>query len=416
LSLENTLSKFGISPRHISGLKDFFASNKLIYFMHGAIRASKTDAQILAHIIQCTEHPGEYFAIGKTLDSLKRNVLEGERKFKYWLGPQCYHKGDNILDIEGSITYFLGANNIEAESKIRGGTFHGGLHDELPLLPKNLVKHSIGRCSKPGARMFWAGNPESPYHWAKTDYIDNNPDVLSRSFKLYDNPSLTQEYIDRLSRQYTGIWKQRYIDGLWVVAEGLIYTSYKPDVHNYTQDIVYYDEALIGIDVGSDWPTCYELIKKKENKYFNDNEWWHDPRETMVIKTITTLVNNLEQFVNVYVPEHIPLRIYVDETAREFIAECRQRDHRVSGILEATTKNPTDRVQHVDALYGTNRLFQHKTRTPVASRENTYYIWDEKKAEKGVDLPGKSADIHAVEARDYALYMDSLSSEPGNIR
>src|SRR5690625_1053853 len=51
-------------------------------------------------------------------------------------------------------------------------------------------------------------------------------------FVLDDNATLTEEYKETLKASFGGVFYQRNIDGLWVIAEGLVYgDDYNPKIH-----------------------------------------------------------------------------------------------------------------------------------------------------------------------------------------
>ena len=111
--------------------------------------------------------------------------------------------------------YVVGANDERAEGKIRGSEFAGALIDEATLIPEGFFKMLLSRLSIPGAQLFASTNPDSPYHWLKTDYIDREEELNLKvfSFDIRDNPSLGETYIEELSKEYHGLWYKRYLMG-----------------------------------------------------------------------------------------------------------------------------------------------------------------------------------------------------------
>ena len=55
--------------------------------------------------------------------------------------------------------------------------------------------------------------------------------VLHLHFTIDDNPALPAKIRQRYEGLYSGVFYDRYIRGLWVVAEGLIYTMFNKDFH-----------------------------------------------------------------------------------------------------------------------------------------------------------------------------------------
>src|ERR1700724_394600 len=96
----------------------------------------------------------------------------------------------------------------------------------------------LTRMSPEGARLYGTTNPDSPYHWLKTDYLDNH-DLRAKNllwsahFTMADNPNLTPEFVEAQHRLYRGFFHQRFIQGRWVLAEGVIYKD------SWSEDVLY---------------------------------------------------------------------------------------------------------------------------------------------------------------------------------
>ncbi|MCL6626020.1 hypothetical protein [Alicyclobacillus shizuokensis] len=79
------------------------------------------------------------------------------------------------------------------------------------------------RLSVPGAKFFGTTNPDNPFHWLKVGYLERSGmDLKVWHFELEDNLNLEQ-YVENLKREYTGRWYKRFIQGLWVQADGAVY-------------------------------------------------------------------------------------------------------------------------------------------------------------------------------------------------
>lgn len=86
----------------------------------------------------------------------------------------------------------------------------------------------------PVQQIFTATNPDGPTHWMyKLFYGEDSDDSETSTYEMsvYDNPGVDQAYIRRLENNLSGIYKERYLEGKWVGAEGLIYDEYRPGVH-----------------------------------------------------------------------------------------------------------------------------------------------------------------------------------------
>jgi phage terminase large subunit len=82
----------------------------------------------------------------------------------------------------------------------------------------------------PMRQIFGATNPASPQHFLHEIFVDEGRgDHYSMSVK--DNPHVPQDYKDRLERELSGMYYERYVLGKWVGAEGMIYSEFDLDTH-----------------------------------------------------------------------------------------------------------------------------------------------------------------------------------------
>ena len=83
-----------------------------------------------------------------------------------------------------------------------------------------------GRLRLPGVphQIFAATNPGPPSHYLyRMFFQENRGDVYQAS--SYDNPELPEDYKQRLA-EFEGIYKDRYVLGLWKGLEGLVYSAF----------------------------------------------------------------------------------------------------------------------------------------------------------------------------------------------
>ena len=87
--------------------------------------------------------------------------------------------------------------------------------DEVALVTESFYVQATARLSVEGAKLWTSSNPNSPYHWFYTNVIKKlrQKNGLYVHFTMRDNPSLSQDIIDRYEMMYSGVWKKRYIDG-----------------------------------------------------------------------------------------------------------------------------------------------------------------------------------------------------------
>lgn len=253
-----------LNPKQI----DFMLNDdRRINLLTGSVRSGKTYVSLLKWAIFVGTMPenAEFLMTGKTLTSLKRNCLGllqdlvGSNNFKFSISQ----KSGKLF---GRTIWLEGANDDRAESKIRGMTLAGAYVDELTQIPEDFYKMLLSRLSIKNAKLYATTNPDSPNHWVRKDIILNEEiDKQVWNFTLDDNEILkkeNEEYFTQLKKEYQsmgGVFYQRFILGLWVLAEGLIYKQFANNKEMFIKDSAFDNYGnkqnfmiiSIGIDYGA---------------------------------------------------------------------------------------------------------------------------------------------------------------------
>ncbi|MBM6441905.1 PBSX family phage terminase large subunit, partial [Lacticaseibacillus rhamnosus] len=103
-------------------------------------------------------------------------------------------------------------------------------------------------------------------------------------FVMTDNPSLSDEVIDRYEHMYSGVFYQRYILGQWVLADGIVYDNFNKDemVSNPSQQPSRY---YVSVDYGTQNPTVFLLWGKCGSVWYCLKEYYYDGRHSSRQKT-----------------------------------------------------------------------------------------------------------------------------------
>lgn len=366
----------------------------------GAVRSGKSFSSLWRWIKYIMKGPpGDLMIIGKSADTIKRNIVSELLDF---LGIDVhYYEGKRELHLWGRKIYLVGANDERAVQKIQGSTLAGAYVDELTLIPESFWKMLLSRLSVRGAQVFATTNPDSPFHWVKKSLLDRKDelDLKQWDFLLEDNPSLDENYVANLKREYRGLWYQRYIEGKWVLAEGTIYDFFDNNTHviDFTpaHSADYY---IVGIDYGTTNPTGFTLIGYNANHYPNmwiEKEYYWDSVKQHRQKTDTEYGADLVKFVDCY-----PVRaIYLDPSAASFKTELQRQG--VRNILDASN-DVLDGIRFVSNLLANGTLRVCKCCKNLIDEFGTY-TWDIKSHESGIDKPRKSND-HLLDSVRYALF------------
>jgi len=230
---------------------------KRVNLLEGSVRSGKTFISLVLWAMWVATQPKDacFLMAAKTITALERNNLNllvslvGADNFKFSVASK---KGT----LFGRTVYLEGASDVRAESKIRGLTLMGAYLDELTLFDEEFFIMLLSRLSEPDAKLFATTNPDSPNHWLMTNYIqraeEENLDFLRIKFLIDDNPYLTKEYVKSLKAEYTGVFYERFINGDWVAAEGVVYPEFANNPSEFLVDSPN-DEiarAVIGVDFG----------------------------------------------------------------------------------------------------------------------------------------------------------------------
>lgn len=230
---------------------------KRINLLEGSVRSGKTWISLVIWAMWVATQPKDanFLMAAKTLTALERNNLNllaslvGADNFKFSVASKK-------ATLFGRTVYLEGASDIRAESKIRGLTLKGAYLDELTLFDEDFFVMLLSRLSEPDAKLFATTNPDSPNHWLMTNYIQRADsgelDFLRIKFLIDDNPYLAKEYIKSLKAEYTGVFYERFINGDWVAAEGVVYPEFANNPNDFIKEKL--DEeisfATIGVDFG----------------------------------------------------------------------------------------------------------------------------------------------------------------------
>lgn len=370
-------------------------STSFINIWEGAVRSGKTIASLIRWIENCKNGAdGKFLMVGKTERTLQRNILS---VLDDMLGRDISYNKEKAKIFKREID-LVGANDERAESKIRGGTYAGSYVDELTLIPESFWNMLISRHSVRDSKIFATTNPDSPFHYIKTDFIDRQAelDLKVFSFKLEDNTNLTQDYINNLKSIYSGLFYQRFILGLWVLADGVIYDMFDEKKHVIDLLPSKFEALHIAIDYGTANPTVFNLFGKVENTHYLIKEYYYNGKEKKQ-KTNSEYVSDLIDFIG----KDKVNGIFVDPSALSFKTECKNNNRLYLPVKDANNA-VVEGIRHTGNILQENKLMIHKSCKNTIKEFGTY-IWDAKAQKKGEDKPLKVND-HSMDAIRYYLY------------
>lgn len=377
--------------------------DKPLTILEGSVRSGKTWS-LHPKILRGCAYPvaGWRFLTGQSKQSIYTNVLND---LFGMLGPNDYHynQQSGLLTIFGSKWMVMGAKDEGSEKFLRGSTIGLAVCDEVVLMPKGFFQMLLTRMSPQGSRFYGSTNPDSPMHWLKTEYLDN-PKVQGLLESIHvtmdDNPNLSREYVASQKALYKGMFYQRYILGLWVMAEGAIYADVLGDQCRYDDDsrpIGLYSSfaaRYIGVDYGTTNPCVFLDVYDDGKTLWEDKEYYWDSAVQQRQKTDSEYADAMLEFIG---PNRRGVIIVIDPSAASLKTELIRR-----GLLVKDAKNEVeDGIRKVSSALHAGRYKIHRRNTSY--REMETYSWDPKAAARGVEQPIKSND-HSCDARRYVIH------------
>lgn len=380
-------------------------SNNFLNIWVGAVRSGKTYASLFRFVHYVLHAPpGELCILGKSISSIKRNILA---PLTDMIGfPFSYSLGKGEAYLFNRTIHLIGANDERAEHKIRGPSFAGAYVDEITIIPEGVFKMLVSRLSVPGAKLFGTTNPDSPFHWVKTEYLDRASewDLKEFHFTLDDNETLDPNYVKVLKSGYRGLWYDRYILGYWVLAEGTIFDFFEDKTHCIDFPPGQAQYYVVGIDYGTNNPCVFSLIGYSDKTYPNrwlEKEYYYSSKEMMRQKTDAEYADDFLNFIKGYNVRSC----YIDPSASSFKLELMRRG--VHTIKDADNE-VRDGIRFHANLLNTGSFKVLRT-CKNAIKEYGTYRWDSKATARGVDEPLKEND-HCMDSIRYALYSEWYKS------
>lgn len=375
----------------------------------GAIRSGKTVSMSLSFgLWAMARFNGQNFIMaGKTVGSFRRNVLRG---WKQMMTARGYHirenRSENLVIVRKgdaeNYFYIFGGKDEASQDLVQGITAAGAFFDEVGLMPESFVNQATARCSVDGSKFWFNCNPGSPMHWFKVGVIDKRKEkrLLYLHFTMDDNLSLSAAIKTRYRGQYTGVFYRRYIEGLWVSAEGLIYDMFSKERHVPDAVPKTVGDYYVSCDYGIQNATVFLLWQKENggNRWVCIDEAYYSGREKKAQRTAGELADMLTEMVARNVPsggaDSIE-RVIVDPSASALKVELKRRGY----YLRDANNDVLDGIADVGTALKRD-MIGFSARCEHTIREFGMYLWDEKAAQRGEDKPIKEND-HCQDAVRY---------------
>lgn len=390
----------------------------------GAVRSGKSHCQVSycipSRLIERRNMRGLRVILGATRANIERNVLQPMRDI-YGDSVASSINSQNTAKILGEKVYCIGADNVRQVAKIRGSEIAYCAIDEATDINQEVFEMLKSRLSLPWSCCDATTNPASPNHWFKEflDSAERGVDIYCQNYTIYDNPFLPKEYVSALEAEYAGtVWYDRYILGLWTLAEGLVFPNFADALYEEDFDTPA-DDYCISLDYGTSNPFAALRWELRNGVWYAPNELYYSGRSEgrqltdeeylhMLEEFVQPIVNDRKKFyysgllVQEDMMERIP--VIVDPSAASFIALLRQ-----SGILRpiSANNNVLNGIRDTNSAIHKGLIKVHK-RCKNWRKEAQSYVWDEYST---IDRPIKDND-HLMDSMRYFVETKRVTKQP----
>jgi len=394
------------SPKQKEFLKAPLSS---LNFLEGAVSSGKTVVINWKAVMEITKRPfgSKGIICGDTYDTVKENVL---LPLQEMCGDKYLRYNKNGGTFFGRPFMIRGFDKADSEKKIRGATLGWGIVDECTLAHKTFFDMLATRMREDkDSWLMGSCNPDDPNHYIKKDYIDNpelKAEVSTWHFDIDDNIFLSPSYVSMVKRMYAGVFYQRFILGLWVRAEGLIYKDFASHFRDYQTDLIPSNLHLsIGIDYGA----------SKSDSKFELTGISHDFSHvySLAEKRIKG-VQSPEDIYNAFIDWYqfveqqygTPYKVYADYGAlgqvitKGLIVAC-QRAHLPCKVGDCSKGKIIDRIQLTLVLMAQGRYHYTSGCSELVNAFCTA-VWEDDKID--VRLDDHTSDIDSLDAAEYSFY------------
>ncbi len=387
----------------------------------GAIRSGKTLSMSLSFVIWAMETftQQNLGMCGKTIGSFRRNVL-------FWLKLMLWsrgykvkdHRADNLVEVrKGNVTnyfYVFGGKDERSQDLIQGITLAGVFFDEVALMPESFVNQAVGRCSVEGSKFWFNCNPDNPKHWFKLNWIDKvlEKNMIYIHFTMDDNLSLSERIKERYQNMFSGVFFKRFILGLWIAAEGVIYAQFANSPEKWIVDEVEkdIDFIAIGVDFGGN-RSLTTFVATAVHRNFKKLTVLKDHHITGSKGDIDSDRVNAEFIAFVKDLQSLYPGVYIqygfaDSEAQYMINGLKKACLKAGLTIKIGDSAKNEIVQRIycaNTLLNLNRLFIHRRCKLVIDGLQTA-LWDAKAADQGKDirLDDFTTDIDILDAFEYS--------------
>lgn len=379
----------------------------------GATRAGKTYMDyfvIPKRLLAVKGLEGHAVILGNTRETIRRNIIIPMQEM-YGIKRISNIRADNSCMMFGEKVIVLGADNINRVDRIRGMSIKYCYGDEVTTWSQEVFDMLKSRLDREYSCFDGTCNPDSPSHWFK-QFLDSDADIYQQAYCIDDNPFLPQSFVENLKREYSGtVYYKRYIEGLWALAEGVIYPMFSSAVKNPPKNVEMQD-CVLSIDYGTMNAFAAVLWGKYGSEWYAINEYYYSGRTEGTTKTDEEYGRDLDKFVSAIWKQRKEkpspygvqrIETIIDPSAASFISLLKKREW---SKVRPADNAVLDGIRDTASCLQLGRIFISPACKNMI-REAEGYAWD---SDADTDRPIKEED-HAMDAMRYFVRTKKLAKQ-----
>ena len=371
----------------------------------GATRSGKTYQDyflIPKRLLAVSGKEGLSVILGNTRETIRRNILLPMQQL---YGPEYIGnlRADNSVEMFGEKVFCLGADSVNRVDRLRGSSIKYCYGDEVTTWHPDVFDMLKSRLDKPYSVFDGTCNPANPQHWFK-QFLDSNADIYQQAYTIDDNPFLDPAFVANLKQEYGGtVLYDRYIMGLWVAAEGVIYRLFADNPQRFIKDSgKKIRNAVIGVDFGggtSAHAFCCTGFTTDGSIVILD-----EYREKEALDP-SKLERDFVDFVKRCQMRWLVTDVWCDSAEQTLINGLRTAAARNGigvNIGNAQKKPINDRIRATCLLMGAGRFLVHPDcRETIDALKSA--LWDSKAVTEDIRLDNGTTNIDSLDAMEYSF-------------
>lgn len=371
----------------------------------GATRSGKTYQDyflIPKRLLAVSGKEGLSVILGNTRETIRRNILLPMQQL---YGPDYIGnlRADNSVEMFGEKVFCLGADSVNRVDRLRGSSIKYCYGDEVTTWHPDVFDMLKSRLDKPYSVFDGTCNPANPQHWFK-QFLDSNADIYQQAYTIDDNPFLDPAFVTNLKQEYSGtVLYDRYIMGLWVAAEGVIYRLFADNPQRFIRDSgKKIRNAVIGVDFGggtSAHAFCCTGFATDGSLVILD-----EYREKEALDP-SKLERDFVDFVKRCQMRWLVTDVWCDSAEQTLINGLRTAAARNGigvNIGNAQKKPINDRIRATCLLMGAGRFLVHPDCKETIDALKSA-LWDSKAVTEDIRLDNGTTNIDSLDAMEYSF-------------